>query len=424
MRNNTGRGVMKIRRNSHGAAGASGLPARRTRMVAMLAVLGVLASGAIVTTPYDPAYAAEWPTWSDVADARRSEQATKAKIQEITALLAGLRSEVERTAADAEAKGLLWEEADLKFQEAAFRAAELQKQADAAQVIADDSEQRAGQMAAQLARSGNKDITANLFVNAGKADGLLYGLGMASKISEQAQALYSKAIQDRNSAQAQTDLANVAKTLLEELKLLAEKAFNDAQTASNAAAAALATQEEHQAELQQQLIVLTEDRVATEADYLAGVRERIGTGASLDAGEISLSGWARPVSGRITSPYGYRSHPVSGGWRLHTGTDIGAACSRNIYAASSGTVTYAGRNGTYGNWVAIDHGNGVSTGYAHIINGGILVSYGQEVVVGQAIAKIGTTGSSTGCHLHFEVRINGVATDAVPFMRNQGITIG
>jgi murein DD-endopeptidase MepM/ murein hydrolase activator NlpD len=162
----------------------------------------------------------------------------------------------------------------------------------------------------------------------------------------------------------------------------------------------------------------------TEADYLAGVRATIAAAADLGAGEISATGWARPAAGRITSGFGYRVHPKYGTWRLHTGTDIGAACNNNIYAAHSGTVVYAGWYGTYGNWVLIDNGDGISTGYAHIVNGGIKVQVGQEVGVGQPIAKVGTTGASTGCHLHYEVRINGVATDSVPFMRNQGITIG
>jgi murein DD-endopeptidase MepM/ murein hydrolase activator NlpD len=339
-------------------------------------------------------------------------------------MLAGLKAEAARTQADAEAKGLIWQEADLLFQEAAFKAANLQEQADAANEVATESEQRAGQWAAQLVRSGGGDLTANLLANSGDADDLLYGLGMSSKISGQAYAIYESALVDRNTAQSLTDQADVAKKELEALKIIAEKAFNEAQAASNAAAAALEEQLANQATLEQQLIVLKQRRAATEADYLAGVRERIGTGASLDAGEISLTGWARPAAGRITDSFGPRIHPVFGGYSFHRGTDIGAGCGANIYAASGGTVVYAGYNGGLGNFVLIDHGGGVATGYAHIVSGGILVQYGQSVDVGTHIAEVGTTGTSTGCHLHFEVRINGTVTDAVPFMANQGITIG
>lgn len=390
------------------------------RLVATFAVLAALVAGTIVSSA--PAYATEYPTWNDVAAVRNDEAATAAAITEIEGMLAGLQAEAARTQADAEAKGVIWDAADAKFQQAAYRAGNLQQQADAARATALVSGQRAGQWAAQLARSGGGDITADLFANSGNAADLLYGLGMSSKISDQAYVIYESALLDRNTAQALTDQADVAKNELEQLKLVAEKAFVEAQTAASAAATALTEQENNQARLAQQLVVLKEKRAATEADYLAGVRERIGSDASLDAGEISLSGWVRPVSGRITDGFGPRVAPLAGASTYHRGTDIAAPCGRNIYAGSSGTVVYAGWNGTYGNFVLIDHGGGVATAYAHMSS--ILVSYGQEVMVGQNIANVGTTGLSTGCHLHLEVRIDGVATDSVPFFSGQGITIG
>lgn len=396
----------------------------RSRALAILAVLGVLVSGTIVGASASPAYATDYPSWHDVAAARTNEANAKGQIAQIQSLLAGLKADAERTAADSDAKGIVYREADQKFQEAAARASQLQGQADAAQSKADSSKQRAGQMYAQLARTNSSDVTAHLLVNAKQADGLLYGLGMASKISAQAQAIYDQAIQDSNTAQSLTDLANQQKKILETLKVAAEKALAEAQTAATAAATAFTAQQTHAAILQQQLIVLTQNREATEADFLAGIIARTGSGANLAAGEISLSGYALPASGRITDSFGYRIHPVYGGWRFHSGTDIGASCGDNIYAAHSGTVVYAGRNGTYGNWILIDDGDGISTGYAHIVDGGILVDVGQSVEVGTNIAHVGTTGASTGCHLHFEVRENGVAVDAVPFMAGQGITIG
>ena len=319
---------------------------------------------------------------------------------------------------------MIWREADQKFQEAALRAQTLQEQAEAASAIAVASEQRAGQMAAQLVRGGSQDLTTTLFINAGDADSLLYGLGMSSKISEQANAIYERALLDKNTAQALTDQADVAKNELKELKLVAEAAFVTAQTAAVAAATALKESEDNAARLQQQLIVLKEKRAATEADYQAGVIERFGSGANLDVGEISASGWVKPVSGPITDGFGWRVSPTQGASSYHQGTDIGAGCGAKIYAATGGTVVYAGWNGSYGNFVLIDHGGGVATAYGHIVGGGILVSYGQHVDIGQNIALVGTTGTSTGCHLHLEVRINGVATDAVPFLANQGIRLG
>ena len=110
---------------------------------------------------------------------------------------------------------------------------------------------------------------------------------------------------------------------------------------------------------------------------------------------------------------------------MHNGTDIaGMGCGAPIYAARQGTVTYAGPNGTLGNYVQIAHDDGSSTGYGHIMSGGIGVRIGQAVDPGQPIARVGSTGGSTGCHLHFIVRVGGNLTDPVPFMRSRGITLG
>lgn len=410
-------------RNNRGNSAARGLRSSTSRLIAIAAVLGLLASGAVVAST-QAAWAQDYPSWADVANARNNEAATKAAVAQIQALLDGLKAEAARTQADSQAKGNIWAKADTKFQEAASRAQTLQDQADAANALATASEQRAGQMAAQLMRTGGGDLTATLFANTGKADDLLYGLGMSSKISEQANAIYERALQDKNTAQALTDSADVAKSQLKVLKDAAEKAFADAQTAAKAASDALTAQQDHEAQLQAQLVVLQANRAATEADFIAGIKARTGAGASLDAGEISNSGWASPTTGFITDGFGWRIAPLEGASSFHRGTDLAAPCGQNIYAASSGTVVYAGWNGSYGNFILIDHGNGVATGYAHIVSGGILVSVGESVVVGENIAHIGSTGLSTGCHLHFEVRIDGVATNAVPYMASQGIHIG
>lgn len=411
-----------------------GAPHRRRRFVALTAVVASLLTGAISAGAVSPAFAEDYPTWSDVAWARNNEAATAAAVTQIQGLLAGLQAQAEATQADAELKGNLYQEADSKYQAAAAKTTALQQQADDASVKADDSELRAGQMAAQLARSGGGDLTANLLMNSGEADDLLYGLGMSTKISEQANAIYERALVDRNTAQALTDQATIARNELEQLKVASEQAFAEARAASDAAAAALEEQTARKAELDQQLVALTADRVYTETEYIAGVNERMAAAAweranaiaaqpSLAAGEISLSGWVRPAGGYITSVYGYSSQYGS---NFHKGTDIGAGCGANIYAASSGTVSYAaeGWNGGYGNYIIIDHGGGVSTAYGHIRPGGILVSPGEGVGVGQNIAYVGTTGNSTGCHLHFEVRINGATTNPVGFMSDQGVGLG
>lgn len=121
--------------------------------------------------------------------------------------------------------------------------------------------------------------------------------------------------------------------------------------------------------------------------------------------------WPVPSSGNITSHYGMRYHPISGQYKLHQGIDIAAGYGSNIVAACSGTVTIAsyGYNGGAGNYVAISHGNGLSTVYYHCSS--LLVTAGQFVVEGTPVALIGSTGSSTGNHLHFGVIKNGNYVD-------------
>jgi len=112
-----------------------------------------------------------------------------------------------------------------------------------------------------------------------------------------------------------------------------------------------------------------------------------------------------PVAGHITSGFGYRTHPIFHVRKLHTGVDIGAAYGAAIHAAGGGVVVFAGRWGGYGNCVIIDHGGGLATLYGHCSS--LSVSEGQEVKQGQKIAAVGSTGLSTGPHLHFETRRNG-----------------
>lgn len=117
--------------------------------------------------------------------------------------------------------------------------------------------------------------------------------------------------------------------------------------------------------------------------------------------------WPCPGNYDITSPYGMRKHPILRKYKMHTGIDIGADRGDSIVAANSGTVIISqyDRSGGYGNMVVIDHGGGITTLYGHASK--LLVTVGQQVKAGQVIAKVGSTGLSTGNHLHFEVRVNG-----------------
>ena len=127
--------------------------------------------------------------------------------------------------------------------------------------------------------------------------------------------------------------------------------------------------------------------------------------------------WPVPGYTRITSKYGMRTHPITGVYKLHTGVDIGAPMGASFVAANDGIVVKAGYNGAYGNMVIIDHGGGVQTLYAH--GSEIMVKVGDVVKKGETVVlKVGSTGYSTGAHAHFEVRLNGVVTDPMPYITN------
>jgi murein DD-endopeptidase MepM/ murein hydrolase activator NlpD len=130
--------------------------------------------------------------------------------------------------------------------------------------------------------------------------------------------------------------------------------------------------------------------------------------AGTDSGSPSSAGFVWPVLGPVTSPFGWR-------WgRMHEGIDIGVPSGTPIRAAASGTVIYAGWLGGYGNLTVIDHGGGVATAYGH--QSGLAAGNGASVAQGQVIGYVGSTGHSTGPHLHFEVRVNGVPQDPLGYL--------
>ncbi len=145
------------------------------------------------------------------------------------------------------------------------------------------------------------------------------------------------------------------------------------------------------------------------SEQIALMIQRRGASAYVGTGQMI---W--PLGGPITSEYGWRTHPIYGNARYHSGIDIGGDYGMNIYAADSGTVTYSGWISGYGNTVIIDHGNGVSTLYGH--NQSLTVSVGQNISQGDVIAHCGSTGNSTGPHCHFEVRVNGEPTNPYDYL--------
>jgi murein DD-endopeptidase MepM/ murein hydrolase activator NlpD len=130
--------------------------------------------------------------------------------------------------------------------------------------------------------------------------------------------------------------------------------------------------------------------------------------------EPSLLGYQWPVVGRVTSPFGYRIHPVYGTRKLHSGLDVGAPTGTPIAATSGGEVIFSGWRGGYGNAVIIDHGGGITSLYAHMSQLG--VSEGTTVDRGDIVGLVGATGTATGPHLHFEIRLGGTPVDPAPYL--------
>lgn len=162
-----------------------------------------------------------------------------------------------------------------------------------------------------------------------------------------------------------------------------------------------------------QISAMLKERQAARAAAAAAAAQAAGQGSSYTwvqgTGQL---GW--PVSGEITSPYGYRVHPIWGTTIYHSGIDIGVDEGTPVHAADSGVIVWSGWMGGYGYAVVIDHGNGLSTLYGH--NSELAVDEGQSVSKGQVVAYAGSTGNSTGPHVHFEVRENGDPVDPMGYL--------
>ena len=399
----------------------------RARALAASIALVLVPVAVITGVVVPPSYAASSDTtpeitWDQVAAAQASVAATKALADQIKAQVAALQASVDKAQAEAQAKGDIYSKAQDAFDAQNYIVQKLQTQADAAKKQAEAAKKTAGQLLAQLAKSGGADgITTSLLTNSGQADQLLSKVGYMSQISDRSKQVYAKALQLQKGAQALTDQADAAKAILAKLKDAAQAAFDAAQAAETAAANALSAAQATFADLSAKLDALTKTAAQTLAAYTALQVAKWGPGA---AGIVSASGWANPANGWLSSGYGMRFDPFYKRWQLHSGQDIAAACGKPIYAAHAGTVTYAGWNGGLGNYIQLDNGGGISTGYGHQINGGILVHVGQQVGPGQRIGTVGTTGASVGCHVHFLVRVNGALVDPLKFMRDRGVTLG
>jgi murein DD-endopeptidase MepM/ murein hydrolase activator NlpD len=325
-----------------------------------------------------------------------------------SASLLAARTKIER--AQAELRAAEADLADARSMRKVARelAQRLQEDADEAQLEAD----AAGRVYV-AATQGDGTTYTSMDAVFGSGKDLLAGLGgvaRVTQISGDAGKLLEIAAEKTKAAEAAQERADLAWAAVDDIPV--DELQSDVASAERAVTAARTALADLQAR------AANESRLASSSIALID-------SLPSDAGQLSDQGWAQPVAGRQTDGFGPRPNkPLAGVNEFHRGTDIAAGCRTPVFAATDGVVVEARPNGTYGNWILIDHGSGVSTGYAHLIADGILVSAGQSVAAGALIGAVGSTGASTGCHLHFEVRLGGVAVDAVPFMAARGVSIG
>jgi murein DD-endopeptidase MepM/ murein hydrolase activator NlpD len=423
-------------------------PAMSRRAAIGVGVLGLATLAATATGTLPRAWADSYPSWDDVQRAKANQAAAAAEVARIQGLIQGLQADVANKQAIAQQLGDAYFQAQQDYFDAAQRADLLQRQANEQEQKAKEAAQHAGRVAAQLYRSGGDDTAMQLFLSgsATTADDILAKLGTMDKMLERNQSVYAAAVTARDSAKSLSDQAKRARDERDRLQQVAQQKMVAAQQAATAAQAALHAQSQHLDDLNAQLAALQDTTAKTVAGYQAGVearrqaelqREREAAAAAAAAmknggggggggGVIAASGWCRPTAGYQSSGYGPRAvqcTPYYCASSFHYGVDLAPGCGYPIVAADGGVVVYAGPNGGYGNYVQIDHGGGIETGYGHIVDGGIQVRPGQRVSTGQLIAYVGNTGNSFGCHLHFEVHVNGRPTDPVPFMAARGISV-
>ncbi|SDL28646.1 murein hydrolase activator EnvC family protein [Natronincola ferrireducens] len=189
---------------------------------------------------------------------------------------------------------------------------------------------------------------------------------------------------------------------------------NNVETKQNQLVVSRGQQERLREELKQDRVELAKqlDALEREAKKLEDELRKLQSSGEYVGGKMA---WPVPGYSRISSPFGNRIHPILGSQRFHSGIDIPAPTGTPIVAAAAGRVITSGTQGSYGRTIIIDHGGGIMTLYAH--NSRLTVSVGTQVTRGQKIAEAGSTGMSTGPHLHFEVRKNGKVEDPIPWVR-------
>lgn len=328
---------------------------------------------------------------SDLEDNKSSQNQAQAQLDTINASLDTVQSEITRL-----------------YGELAVAEDNLAKQQDEYDRIKAQLEQSQIDLQTRVSaiyKNGDVSYLDVLFSSENIQD-FISGFIFLSKIVEQDQKIIDS-IQE-NKVLAEEKLNELERTRNDILALQQQKEAEEAEYAKQAEAkvALLDQLESEQAALEKEI-----DEMAAQSNSIASEINSYFSTLSADDPGYTYTGsgvftWPLSISGTLTSNYGYRIHPISGKRKMHTGLDLAAPAGTPVLAAESGTVIAVKILSTgYGHHVIISHGSNLATLYAHMSS--INVSVGQTVSRGQQIGGVGTTGASTGNHLHFEVRVNG-----------------
>lgn len=414
---------------------------RGWRLFGSLTLSATLAIGVSVLTPATPSYAASYPSWDDINNAKQNESAKQAQITQVQSLIDGLNSQYDAAVAAVAAaqSDLDQAQAALDAQQAVYD--DLQVRQLNAQAQADQSKAEAGAAIAQMYRSGGtNNSSVNIYLSGDEADEVLYQLGVMGRVGERSSQLYESAVTDANTASA---LQTQAQSALDQLTALADTAAQKAQANQEAQAALednLAEQQSHAAELTAQLSSLQGETAELQAQRAAGIKAEQAaraaaaaaeaarkealanqpggsSGGSSSGGSSATTPTAPSSSGvgfplpylKASSGYGFRVHPIYGTVKFHYGTDYSVTTGTAALAIANGTVTTVAYQSARGNYVdvrSVVNGQTIYARYQHL--SAFNVSVGQSVSKGQTIAYTGDTGDSTGPHLHFEIHIGSI----------------
>ena len=390
------------------------------RALAVVGLALVLAASASAQTPESEKAAVD----ARIASLQAEIAAAKSKEGVLTSQLSAVVAELEdaQAAVDTAAASLSALEAELATAQARLDelTARLERQTTRLERLRAEYEKAVGILEARVRAAymnERPDVLAFL-VSASSFDEVIDNVELLNRIGEQDQRIARQVRSARDNAAAERKATIRTKRLQAATVSVIAARTDEARVARDRLAAdrdRLATVEDLKSsaladtrETREEYLREVEALAAQSAALAAKIREAQQGAGSTGTGQVSAAGLVWPCDGVVVSGFGMR-------WgRMHEGIDIGCAYGTANRAAAAGTVIHSGWLGGYGNLVVLDHGNGLSTAYAHAST--LLVGVGQSVAQGETVSLVGSTGNSSGPHLHFEVRVNGQAVDPLLYL--------